>query len=243
MQRPVIGITANVSIPEAGILPETEKLSVNNDYIKAISLAGGLPIILPVATSDDQILHQADVVDGIILAGGYDIDPMLYGEEPDTGLGYICPERDLYEIKLTHAVYAADKSILGICRGIQVLNVAFGGTLYQDLPSLAGPVSHMQKASPGVPFHTITMASDSQLYGIFGSSARTNSFHHQSVKEAAPGFRITAWAKDGVIEGIENKNERFVLGVQWHPEKMIAYPAMRLLFKRFVAVSARAVRC
>lgn len=184
--------------------------------------AGGIPVILPVLPSP-RIPELGRRLDGILLAGGVDVDPGLYGEEPLPGLGAVTPERDAFELALVRWAWEEGLPLLGICRGIQVLNVAAGGTLFQDLSSQlsSGLLKHEQKAPRWHETHLVRVAGGSRLARILGrEELRVNSFHHQAVREVAPGWRAVAWAPDGVIEGIESSEHPFALGVQWHAEGM-----------------------
>ncbi|NLB18835.1 MAG: gamma-glutamyl-gamma-aminobutyrate hydrolase family protein [Syntrophomonadaceae bacterium] len=208
--KPVLGITCGYRSSEG-------LYYLREGYWEAVHKAGGIPIILPPLTSGD-IRYYFDRCDGFILSGGDDIDPAYWGEDPLPGLGEIDPRRDKFEIELTVQVVAGDKPALFICRGIQVLNVALGGDLIQNLKST---IAHRQKAPRNHPFHDILVNRDSNLYNIFQQDVvRVNSFHHQAINRLAPGLRVTARTRDGVIEGVEHTARRWILGVQWHPEAM-----------------------
>lgn len=210
--KPLIGITCN---------QKEEQLSVTRYYGEAVLAAGGIPVLLPVTLDLEIITSYGELLDGLLLSGGGDVDPAFYGEEPIRGLGEVSPHRDIFELELCSLFLAKQKPILGICRGLQVLNVALGGTLYQDLV-IQHPKSleHNQKAPKHWPTHKVKVESSSRLYGILKTSElRVNSFHHQSIKTVAEGLKVVAWSLDGVIEGVERETG-FVLGVQWHPERM-----------------------
>lgn len=237
MTKPIIGISAGSLTAAGGSFAGGEKMSVNEEYIKAICQAGGVPLIVPTVAEKDSIQAQAGLLDGLLLSGGDDIHPLFYGEEPDSKLGFCDLRRDEHELELIRAVGRRHKPILGICRGIQVLNVAFGGTLYQDLSRMSGNcLQHMQQAKKDVLFHTVTVEKATCLFAIVGTEQlRVNSFHHQAVKEPAAEFIVTARSRDGVIEAIEQRGEDFVLAVQWHPESLLqVQPEMRDLFRYFV---------
>lgn len=236
MTKPLIGISGNIIISETGMFPGMERAYVNCDYVDSVIAGGGTPVILPVINDDEAIEEQMRNVDGLILSGGYDVNPLLYGEEPTQQQEYTYPEIDEHDIKLIKIAFKMNKPIFGICKGIQVLNVAFGGTLYQDLSHMEDCfIKHNQNSKRDMAGHTVEILKDSKLNKILGDSVQTNSFHHQAVKDIAADFIANAWSKDGVIEGIEMKGEKFVLGVQWHPEGMIdKYPIMVKLFKAFV---------
>lgn len=238
MRKPIIGITANSLFSEGGTFPGMERVYVNQTYIHSVLLAGGVPILLPSVNTDQAVLEQLDRVDAIILSGGSDINPLLFGEEPDAKLDFVLPDRDTYEIRLTCLTHQSGKPLLGICRGIQVINVAFGGTLYQDICSQAPncTLKHSQSSRRDFAGHTVDIVPGSMLQQIFDEfSLSVNSYHHQAVKDAAPGFIINAMSRDGIIEGIEKPGEPYLLGVQWHPEMLVeSYPVMLELFKRLV---------
>jgi putative glutamine amidotransferase len=230
---PVVGVPAVVLVDKSGAFPGTIRAYVNQDYLDAVQAGGAAPIILPMA-GPDQAEAQLSLVDGLLLPGGPDMSPLTYGEQPARALGDVYPDMDRHHIGLARAARTAGLPILGICRGLQVLNVAFGGTLHQDLNSLPGLLQqHVQLGYR----HGVSQAADlepqSRLRQIMGhDSVGINSFHHQAVKDLAPGFRVCARARDGVIEGIETTEDAFLVAVQWHPEGMIAHhPDMLRLFR------------
>lgn len=233
-RSPRIGITTSAGGPKS---PKTQR------YALAVMAAGGEPVWLEpflalAARTPEEILAD---LDGLLLSGGNDIDPRYYGEPvlPEAGLE-IDARRDAAELLVTRAALAAGLPIFGICRGIQTLNVAAGGSLHQDL-ALANldTVTHQQKGSGKAdwePAHSIAVEAGSRVAAILGGvRADVNSFHHQAVKTAAPGFAVTARAPDGVIEAIEHPSRPFVVGVQWHPERMVDRQAgQRRLFEALV---------
>lgn len=236
--KPVIGVTCSYDLPKG-------YFRINKAYIEAIEKAGGLPVILP-SISPSHVDEILSIVDGILLSGGVDVDPYLYGEKPITSIGKIDPARDLFEIALTNSAIRREIPILAICRGIQVLNVAAGGTLYQDIQTqIPNAIKHKWFTSEGLdvppdyPTHIVKIKSGSRLHRIFGREIlRVNSFHHQSVKDVGRRFVATAWAEDGVIEAIEYIGESFILGVQWHPEWMINSEMIKL-FEEFVKEASK----
>jgi len=232
-RKPVIGMPANVLVDKTGAFPGTLRAYVNQDYLDALRQAGTAPVVLPLVPPEEAA-GQLDLVDGLFLTGGVDMSPLCYGEQPARGLGDVYPDMDAHWLAVTRAARDRGLPILGVCRGLQVLNVAFGGTLHQDLNSLPGPIQqHVQLGYRHAVSHVADLEPGSRLERIFGQpTVGVNSFHHQSVKEVAPGFRITARARDGVVEGIEAEDAAFALGVQWHPEGMIMhYPDMLRLFR------------
>lgn len=236
-RNPIIGVAGSIIIDQGGRWPGYKRAYVNNDYIQSVAQADGIPFIIPVINDKELIKRQVEQIDGLILSGGHDVNPLLYGEEPTVKIGRVFPTRDEFDQVLIQTACELGKPILGICRGIQILNVTFGGTLYQDISQIPGSyIKHDQYDGTSCATHTVEIAEDSFLSEIFGPSAHTNSFHHQAIKDVAPGFRTTAVAKDGVIEAIESTDlSRMVVGVQWHPEMMAnGHPKMAELFRKFV---------
>lgn len=213
----IVGVSAKTSSSEA---------ATNSTYINAIRKAGGVPLVIPMTTDDAQIDAVLNVIDALVMTGGEDVAPLKYfGEEPHPNLGTVVPHRDAYDIKLIRKAVEKGIPVLGICRGEQILNVAFGGTLYQDIPTQLPTYSiqHSQKAPGSVGSHTITIDKNSALYKQLGvEKAVVNSFHHQAVKDVAPGFKATAYSKDGVVEAIEMIKNPKVMGVQFHPEILVS---------------------
>lgn len=240
-RRPLIGIPSGSlePSPAAG----APYFQFNGNYPAALAASGALPIVIPLDLPEDALRAIFERLDGLCLAGGGDVAPAYYTEEPHPALGTVDTLRDATELTLARWALAADLPVLGICRGIQLLNVAAGGSLYQDLPAQlpdAGRHDFKLSESPWErPVHRVRMAVDSQLPGIFGThELMTNSFHHQAVKRPADGFPAVAWADDGVIEAIEHRSRRFAVGIQWHPEGMYRTdPRAQKLFAAFVAAA------
>ena len=241
----VIGILSNVLIMEAGtfpsVYPSVEQSYVNYDYVTAVNLVGGVPLQLPVIADSDAIRRQIEAVDGVILSGGYDVNPLEYGEQPRQELGQIVPEADYCHLQAARIASELGKPMLGICRGMQILNVAFGGTLYQDVVQVSA-LKHVQNAKSYVPCHAVNLEEGTRLQQLFGRDrVMTNSFHHQAVKAVAPGFVASARTSDGVIEAIERPDGPLTLGVQWHPEMMARKaPEMKEFIKKFAGACERA---
>jgi len=229
--RPIIGITCTTA---------DSRNAIGISYISAIEDSGGTPILLPLVQNSSCIADFLSVIDGLLLSGGVDADPFLYGEEPRPALGRIDVDKDRVEMLLITKALEMDLPVLGICRGIQILNVAAGGTLYQDISMCSGIVlKHHQDAPRSYATHVIEVQEGSRLLNILGqSSIRVNSFHHQAVKKAAPGFIVSAVARDGIVEGIESAHHSFAIGVQFHPEMMWQNnPPMTALFTAFVSAA------
>jgi putative glutamine amidotransferase len=221
------------------MFPGMERAYVNYDYVQVISMVGAVPIVLPVISDEQSIRRQLELVDGLLLSGGYDISPLYYNEEPCKELEFIFPEVDEYQLATARITASLGKPMLGICRGTQILNVAFGGTVYQDVQQVPNAIQHVQKSQRHVPGHTVNIVKDTILSEIFNKKKIvTNSFHHQAVKDIAPGFIVNARSEDGIIEGIEQSGDVFTLGVQWHPEMMAEkYPDMLKIFRRFITAT------
>lgn len=237
-KKPLIGISCSQNLTD-------NSLHLWQAYVRAIKDANGLPLILPVLDDLSVIEAYVDLLDGLLLSGGVDIDSVNYREEPlhdYKRLWPITPERDFFELTLTRALMDADKPILGICRGLQLINVAANGSLYQDLSFQdisTVRLCHFQEAPWWYPTHNVELVSSTRLYEILNQQLiRVNSLHHQSIKDVAPGLVISAKAVDGTIEGIESVQNKFVLGVQWHPELLLEKNDIWLnLFERFVDAS------
>jgi len=229
--QPIIGITCGTSDEN------TNDSRILNDYIFAIENAGGTPIVLPLVQKESSFLEYINIIDGLLLSGGVDLDPSYFGEEPHPALGRVDVARDKIEIFLSAKALSADIPIFGICRGIQTLNVSAGGTLYQDISSqFSNAIKHRQSAPGSHGTHSIEVRIGSKLLDIMGlSDIMVNTFHHQAVKDVAPDFVISATARDGVIEAIESIKNSYAIGVQFHPERMWENsPPMFALFKSFV---------
>jgi putative glutamine amidotransferase len=234
IRKPVIGVPVNLLMERNGSFPGMERAFVNQDYLKSLRLAGGTPIALPFALEREDQLAQLALLDGLLFAGGADLNPLLFGEEPQPGLEEVYQEMDEHQLALARLGRDLGLPMLGICRGLQVLNVAFGGTLHQDLD--ASLLQHVQKGQRHGISHTVELEEGTRLARLFGqASVGTNSFHHQAVKVLAPGFRVNARTRDGVIEGFEELEGSFVLAVQWHPEGMVErHPTMLRLFQALI---------
>ncbi|HLW63762.1 MAG TPA: gamma-glutamyl-gamma-aminobutyrate hydrolase family protein [Gemmataceae bacterium] len=245
MSRPVIGIATQTQEALPGELPPC--WIMGHQYVNVIRQAGALPWLLPLIPDDVPTLRGIfDRLDGIFLTGGVDVDPARYGETREPFCGRSDPARDAVEIQLIQWAWQERKPILAICRGAQVLNVALGGSLYQDVniqvPKCIKHDCFPTKTEPArdVIVHDVNVRSGTNLHGLLASSSvNVNSMHHQAVKRLALGLHISATAPDGIVEGVEGTNGQFVVGVQWHPEEMVEKDAgMRRMFASFISAAA-----
>lgn len=236
--KPYIGITC-ATFRDKDWCPPT--FGHRQSYVDAIVTAGGIPLLIPLVEAEDVLWALYERLDGLLLAGGGDVVPAYYGEEPHERLGTMDPLRDYVEIPLTRWAAADGKPILGICRGIQVINVALGGTLYQDIEAqISTPLAHelsYDRQDWMYMAHELRLDPDSRLASLLGApSLLINSLHHQALKDVAPGLRVVGWSPDGVIEAVEGTNGHFVMGVQCHPEALQneADPRWQAMFAAFV---------
>lgn len=223
--KPLIGITVNRDY-------DSDRFWLPAAYCCRVTAAGGRPVLLPPLPPGEERDLLAGL-GGLLLGGGGDIAPLYFGEEPQPGLGAVDPQRDEWELRLAREALRRDLPLLGICRGLQLLNVAAGGTVLQDL---VGPayLQHEQKAPRSCPSHTVEVLQGTRLAALAGEGLlAVNSFHHQAAGRIAPGLRVAARAPDGVVEALENPAARFVLAVQWHPEAL-EHPAAAALFRALV---------
>lgn len=238
--RPLIGISCSMgqaiySMTQENVPQLQHRLG--DSYVKAVMQAGGIPVLLPNNTDLSCVEELAAGLDGFLLSGGGDVDPALFGERATARLGAVTPRRDDFELALARYVLnETDKPVLGICRGIQVMNVAMGGTLYIDLPD-DGKLCHSLTMYPrNIRTHDVKVISETRMEEIMeGHMGRVNSFHHQALRDVADCFLVSAVsAEDDVVEAVELPGERFTVGVQWHPEELTEFPEARKLFQRFV---------
>ena len=238
--RPLIGLTTSEKRNPVRdeLLPHAEagreEMVLNFHYMRAVTAAGGLPMVVS-PQPEEAVPDLIERLDGLLIPGGPDVDPSMYGHEPDDDLGPTWPEVDRFEAAVARAARARGLPLLAICRGMQLLNVACGGTLHQHLPDHVGDdvVHRRADLDDPLPMHPVRIEPDSRLAGVLGvEQANVNSYHHQAPWEVGDGLRAVAWADDGVIEGLEG--EGFTLGVQWHAEAMQDEPEQRALFAALV---------
>lgn len=238
MSKPIIGITT-FQMKRGQVIPRT---MLNEAYIRAVQAAGGIPLLVPVAVQSDQFEDLLAHMDGVLLTGGADIDPARYGARMHPEVTELEPDRDEMELNLVHRLVEKQMPFLAICRGIEVLNVALGGTLYTHISDqLPGALFHpcYSDLPRNLLSHTVEVAPESRLASLVGSGeVWVNSLHHQGIRDLAAGLQISAQANDGLVEGVEIPGHPFALGVQWHPEELVEQGSMLNLFKALVAASA-----
>lgn len=244
--RPIIGVTTQSLHAIDGIPPALPpSVVINQRYYVALSNAGATPVLVPLLDHEDVLRGVYDLCDGILLPGGVDMDPSCFGEPPHPKLGRTDPARDRVEMQLTSWAVADGKPVLGLCRGLQVINVALGGSLYQDLEAQC-PNGIKHDYFPTYGFsrdhlaHDVTLASGSRLRRMLAHDrVPVNSMHHQGIKTLAPSLSATAVAPDGLVEGVELEGDQFLVGVQWHPEVFeITDTNVRPLFHGFIDAAA-----
>ncbi len=234
MSSPIIAITVgrqNLSAPRRQV--QDVWTGCHIDYVNSILRSGGAPVLLPYLADQDVIAAALEVADGVLLPGGGDVVSLRYGEEPHPKEHYHNPARDEMEFEVVQLALEKGLPILGICRGVQVLNVALGGTLVQDVPSeVEGAVKHFSHGLAPVLLHNVDIEEGSLLAQILGAtSLAVNSWHHQAVRDLGRGLRVNCRSRDGVIEGVESDEGKPILGVQCHPEEVAAiYPQFQPLF-------------
>jgi putative glutamine amidotransferase len=238
--KPVIGILGNALVMDGTIFPGLARLYVNEDYVISVERAGGLPLMLPIVDAEELAREQVGCVDGLVISGGFDLHPREYGEDPLPLQEQSFPRRDRHDRWAIAAALELGIPIFGICRGIQVLNVYFGGSLYQDMSYRPEQtLQHFHSTKPrDAGGHVVTAAPGSWVHGVLGERFEANSFHHQAVKDLGKGLVVTAVARDGVIEALERPGQPFVAAVQWHPEMAAADgdKAMLGLFENFIEI-------
>lgn len=241
--KPIIGITCNFDTKdEVGVVSHMGLAGqkwhfIADNYVASVEAAGGIPVLIPICGDLENAKLLVERMDGVLISGGHDVNPEEYGERVKGYCGELMLPRDRQDIDLTrYLLEETDKPVLGICRGTQIINVAAGGTLYQDLKIQGGFEHHSCEMYPmNAAVHSVTIKNGSKLSGIYqNDQVCVNSFHHQGVKDVADGYMASAVSEDGVTEGIERIGERFVLGVQWHPEMMYDSEEQQKVFRAFV---------
>ena len=231
--KPVIGITLGY---DEG---KEDRLTVKESYITVVKSAGGIPLLLPPQIDNGDLLSLTNVIDGVLLTGGGDVDPVYFNEEPDINLRRIDPLRDKFEIELVKLSIKEKIPLLGICKGMQVINIVCGGSVIQHLDSQQ--IKHDQNAPLWYPTHSVNFSDDSLLGEIFAKKTiRVNSYHHQILGKLGEGIEVTARASDNAVEGITAAGHPFLHGVQWHPERMYRNEPDQLnIFKELIKKSLR----
>jgi putative glutamine amidotransferase len=242
MLAPLIGITTSVTV---GTIPE--RAYINGAYVAAVQAAGGIPLLVTPHFTPEVQAALWQRLDGLVLTGGGDVEPARFGQARHPAVDDVSPARDELELGLTHRAVADGMPLFAICRGMQVLNVALGGTLLQDIASeRPGSLAHSQKAPRYEATHAVKVLGEGTRLGrVLGTlEIQVNSMHHQAIERLGEGLREVAWAPDGVIEAVEMPgDERFVLGVQWHPEELAGHdPAARNLFAAIVDAARHRAR-
>src|SRR5699024_1660617 len=234
--KPVVGVSGYVMTKVSNNLLNFDMNVVPKELKDSLKEVRALPFILPLSKAE-AAKEYIDQVDALVLAGGEDVDPLLFYEEPHPKIGEIEPERDEFELALIEEAWKQKKPIFGICRGLQLLNIASNGTLYQDISSYEKlEVNHIQKAPWKYATHSILIEENSWLGQAIGTEQVVNSYHHQAIKDIGDAFRPVAWSKDGLIEAIESiDTSQKVMAVQWHPEVLVkTVPEIINVFKKFV---------
>ncbi len=251
--KPLIGVPPDVDQEERIYTrtPDEKIIYLWDTYLKAVMDHGGLPVMLPVSSSPSHIRSAADACHGFLLPGGaFDIPPEYYGDEPLPWLGDLKPERSRFEYKLLLEAMRRDMPVLGICGGMQLINVAMGGTLYQDiLKEHNGARDHRQRKKRTSTSHRVKVLAGTRLHGIISGGAGdgefrvgVNSTHHQAVKDVGRGLRVCAVAADGVVEAVESERHGFVLGVEWHPELLYKkHKGHARIFQAFILAAGKSL--
>lgn len=243
MNKPVIGISTSTIVDGGGMFPGYHRTYVNEDYINSVISGGGIPMMIPLSNNEEVLKAQLSLCDGLIISGGHDVYPLNYGQEPRQALGDVYPERDTYEYTLLELAEAQNIPVMGICRGLQIINTFYGGTLHQDLhyvKSETHVLKHNQAQRPDLRSHSVKTVKGSKLQTLIGEETMVNSFHHQVIDQVAKGFTTVASAPDGCVEAIEKDGDRYVIGIQWHPEMLAATTKEMLnVFEELVKASSK----
>lgn len=237
MKKPLIGLTPSYD-------EKNGDLKARTTYLKALKAAGAIPLVLPLTGCLEDFKQLTDLLDGFLFTGGPDVHPFVFGEETLAGCGAVSPERDEMELKLLPLVMERQKPVFGICRGVQVINIALGGDIWQDISSqvhFKTPIAHSQPFSYSSPSHTVRLLEGSRLAQITGLlKLSVNSMHHQAVRKVASGLLASAYSADGLVEALELPDYPFFVGVQWHPEYLWERDeSAEKLFRSFVSACVK----
>lgn len=235
---PIIGVFANIKFADH---MGTDHMYVNDEYVLALEKVHAVPIIIPPIMTYDLLDHYINLCDGFILSGGVDINPINFNQEPSSRLGTVNNKLDAFQITLTKKIIRNNKPFLAICRGIQILNVALGGTIYQDMSDFPGKtILHSQNSERYRGIHKVSIEPNSKLYELFNDFVFVNSYHHQAVATPGNNLRVVGRTADNVIEAMELDHYKFGIAVQWHPEMMFARTEeMRELFEAFISACSK----
>ncbi len=240
--KPVIGITAHTEQRT-----QRKYCLVSQNYIYSVCAAGGVPFVLPLVNDNSTVVEYLSFLDGLILTGGEDVCPLTYGENPIKEVEFFSLARDQFEMILFKEALRRNLPVLGICRGLHIMNTALGGTLYQDIfRQVESSLGHLPKLLPvDNLYHSIQIDEESRLAKIFSSNEiQVNSYHHQAAKKVAEAFKVTAKSSDNIVEAIEHREKDFVLAVQWHPEDLtVSHPIFLMLFNALIDASTRKKQC
>ena len=239
--KPIIGISTNFLTVDSGKFLGMERIFVNKDYVEAVEKAGGVPLLLPPVSDPASVKEYIRLCDGFILSGGGDINPLLYGCAPYPKLESVHTGLDHAQALLTEEILKHNKPVLAICRGVQLLNVVLGGTLWQDMSEVSSPTMlHSQIAPRADKIHYVNINKNSIPGKLFGERLAVNSFHHQSLNELGKDLEVVATADDGIIEAVQMKGKKFVVGIQWHPEMLLLNSNEMLpLFQELINISGK----
>ena len=234
--KPIIGILgSNMNFPSP-VFSSVEKFYVNTAYINAVQLNGGIPLAVPVSENEEDLVSILKLCHGVLVPGGEDVDPKFYGENPHPTIGTIRPDMDSFILSALDICFKHNIPVFGVCRGLQIINIALGGTLYQDMSLYEGEtILHNQTYDRSYTVHKADIKAGSLLHSIFGAEEiMVNTMHHQAIKDLGRGLSATALAPDDIIEAIESDNNQ-IFAVQWHPEELIhSTPEMNKLFLHFI---------
>jgi putative glutamine amidotransferase len=235
--KPLIGVTPGFAGPSTvrEFCRSANVYYCDQNYPQRIAEAGGVPVLLTHGNGD-SISSLVPLLDGLLLSGGEDVHPELYGQDMQVDTCVISEVRDGFELALIHAFLPVQRPVLAICRGVQVLNVALGGTLIQDIPVQIGSVHHSQRRDSALPSHEVRLQSGSYLAHCYSSEILSvNSHHHQAVDRLGSGLRAVAWSEEGIVEAVEHESHPYLVGVQWHPERLSSQcEIQQRLFTSFV---------